>query len=192
MAGATWTATKISATAAQNMQTEAGLLLNTFDVSDPDEPTDSEIICATSGDFSISCTPEVEDFFEDVNNAPNNTKEGKRITGWNCELSVECLEFTVETLELALGAADAISTTGVKPRAQYESNDFKTIWWIGDLVDKTKALVVKMGDAVSTGGISLSTTKKGKGRLSLTITPHVSLATPDVMPMEFYILEKAA
>lgn len=188
----TWTAKKITATAANNMQAEAGLLLNAFDISDPDEPTDAEIVCATSGDFQISAVPQVEDFFEDVNNAPANTKEGKRITGWDCSLSVEALEFTLDTLKLALGAFEAIDATGVKPRAQYETTDFTTLWWIGDLFDKTKILVVKLGNAVSTGGISFSATKNGKGRMSLTITPHTSLSSPDVMPMEFYILTKAA
>ena len=192
MAGATWKATRIAADAASNMQVNAGLLLNAFDISDPDEPTDSEIICATSGDFSISAVPEVEDFFEDVNNAPNNTKEGKRITGWNCELSVECLEITLDTLKLALGAYTAIGTTGVSPRGQYELTDFDEIWWIGDMVDEDKLFAIKLGDAVSTGGVSFTSTKNGKGRLSLTLTPHVSLATTDVMPMEFYILEKAS
>ena len=77
-----WTATKLSEDAASKMQVNAGLLLNTFDIKNPVEPLDEHIICETTGDYSISCVPTTEDFFEDVNNAPNNTKEGKRITGW--------------------------------------------------------------------------------------------------------------
>ena len=177
-----WTATKISADAANNMQIQAGLLLNTFDVTNPVEPADADIICATTGDFSITCTPETSDFFEDVNNAPNNTKEGKHITG--------CLEITEETLAMALGAADIGADGGVHPRADYKMTDFQTFYWIGDMVDEEKLLAVVMDDTVSTGGVSLTTTKNGKGNLSLTLTPHASAHTPTKVPMGFYELEK--
>lgn len=187
-----WRATKVSADAAQNMQVDAGILLNTFDVTNPIEPADTDIICATSGDFSITCQPETEDFFEDVNNAPNNTMEGKRITGWNCGLKVNCLEATEETLVLALGAADVGSDGGINPRVQYKITDFKGLYWIGDMVDEDKILCVVMDNTVSTDGLSLTTTKNGKGQIALTLTPHASLANMDKVPMAFYILEKVA
>jgi len=187
-----WRATKVSADAAQNMQVDAGILLNTFDVTNPVEPADADIICATSGDFGITCQPETEDFFEDVNNAPNNTMEGKRITGWNCGLTVNCLEVTEETLVLALGAADVGADGGVNPRVQYRITDFKGLYWIGDMVDEDKVLCVVMDHTVSTDGLALTTTKNGKGQIALTLTPHASLANMDKVPMAFYILEKVA
>lgn len=194
--GATWRATKVSASFANNVQVQAGILVNSFNLASPVEPADSAIICATSGDFSISATPETEDWFEDVNNAPNNTKEGLRINGWTCELTVNCLEITNDTLQLALGAADLDSGTGgddgVHPRDQYASADFKTIYWLGDMVKEDKLLVVKMDNAVSTGGLQLSTTKNGKGQLSLTIGAYRSLSSYEDIPMSFYILTKAA
>ena len=39
-----WSATRISADAASKMQTNAGILLNTFDVSNPAEPEDTAIV----------------------------------------------------------------------------------------------------------------------------------------------------
>ena len=188
---ATWTATKLSADVANNVQVQAGLLLNSFDITNPEEPDDADIICATTGDFNITCQPETEDFFEDVNNAPNNTKEGKQITGWNCGLTVKALEIKEETLLLALGAADVGSDGGVHPRSKYRSADFKSLYWIGDMVDEGKLFVVVMNDTVSTGGISFTSTKNGKGQIALELTPHASFATPTVVPMAFYILEKA-
>ena len=68
-----WRATRISADAAQKMQINAGLLLNKFDVTNPAEPADADIVTETTGDYSITCVPETVDFFEDVNNAPTNT-----------------------------------------------------------------------------------------------------------------------
>jgi hypothetical protein len=185
-----WKAKKVAADAAQNIQVDAGLLLNRFDVTNPEEPADADIICATTGDFAITCTPEVEDFSADVNNAPTNTKEGKRITGWTCGLTVNCLEIKQATLELALGASKINANGGITPRDQYELADFKPVYWAGDMVDSDKILIVAMDNTVSTGGISFTATNNGKGQLALSLTPHTSLADTTIIPMAFYILEK--
>lgn len=185
-----WKAKKVAADAAQNIQVDAGLFLNNFDVTDVVEPADADIICATTGDISISCTPETSDFFEDVNNAPVNTMEGKRITGWTCEMTATCLEITEETLALALGASKVNANGGVTPRDQYELSDFKRLYWIGDMVDTGNLFCIAMDNTVSTGGLSFTATNNGKGQLALTLTPHASLQDVTKIPMEFYILEK--
>lgn len=187
-----WKATRITADAADKMQINAGLLLNKFDVKSPTEPDDTDIVCETKGDFSITCVPETSDFFEDVNNAPANTKEGKRITGWTCGLSITALSITEETLALSLGASDKEDDGGIRARAQYKSEDFKSLYWIGDMIEDNKLFAVVMDDTVSTGGLSFTATNNGKGGLALTLTPHASLETPDKVPMAFYILTKTA
>jgi hypothetical protein len=183
-----WTATKLSEDAASKMQVNAGLLLNTFDISNPVEPLDKDIICETTGDYSISCVPTTEDFFEDVNNAPNNTKEGKRITGWECSLGVTALSVTEEMLKLSLGASDVNEDGGITPREQYIAEDFKSVYWIGDMIEEDKLFVVVMDDTVSTGVLSFCATDNGKGKLSRTLVPHTSTATPKKVPMAFYLL----
>ena len=186
-----WKAKKVSATSANNMQVDAGILLSNFDVTNPVEPADADIITATTGDFAITSTPDTSDFFDDVNNVPKNSREGKRITGWNCGLTITGLEITEDTLALALGASKATADTlGVTPRDQYELTDFKTIYWIGDMVDNDKLLVVKMSNTVSTGGLSFTATNNGKGKLALTLTAHSTLADETFVPMEFYVLDK--
>lgn len=185
-----WKATRITADAAQHMQTNAGLLLNTFDVSNPVEPNDEAIVCETTGDFSITCVPQTEDFFANVNNAPTNTKEGKRITGWDCGLSITALSISEETLILSLGASDVGDDGGIIPRRQYKMADFKSLYWIGDMIDENKLFAVVMDNTVSTGGLSFTSTNNGKGKLALTLTPHASLEDQEKIPMAFYILEK--
>lgn len=187
-----WSATRITADAAEKMQTNAGLLLNKFDVTNPVEPADADIVTETTGDFSISCVPTTEDFFADVNNAPTNTKEGKRITGWECSLGVTALSITEETLKLALGASEVGENGGITPRRQYKAEDFKSLYWIGDMIDEDKLLVVAMDNTVSTAGLSFTATNNGKGGLALTLMPHTSLTDQTKIPMAFYILEKIA
>ena len=185
-----WRATKLSSDAAEKMQINAGLLLNNFDITNPVEPTDEDIVCETTGDFSSTCVPETEDFFADVNNAPVNTKEGKQITGWTCELTVTALSVTPETLKMSLGASEEIENGGIRPRTIYRLDDFKPLYWIGDMIDENKLFVVAMDDTVSTGGVSFTSTNRGKGGLSLTITPHATAADTEKVPMAFYVLEK--
>lgn len=185
-----WKATKISADAAEKMQVNAGLLLNSFDVTNPVEPEDTAIVTETTGDFSITCVPETQDFFEGVNNAPTNTMEGKRIVGWTCGLSVTALSVTEDTIKTALGAFEVGENNGIRPRSTYKVEDFKSLYWIGDMIDEKKLFVVAMDNTVSTAGLSFTATNNGKGGLALELTPHTSLQDQHKVPMAFYILEK--
>jgi hypothetical protein len=185
-----WTATKITADAADKMQANAGLLLKSFNISAPVEPADTDIICDTTGDITISCKPDTQDFFDDVNNAPKNTKEGKRITGWTNTFAFTALSNTEDTIKLGLGAAEVGSDGGISPRRQYKLTDFKTYYWIGDMFDEDKLLCVKIDNAVSTEGITLTTTNQGKGTISVTLTGHVSTSNLNSQSMTFYLLTK--
>lgn len=185
-----WRAKRITADAAAKMQADSGIVVSEFDVTNPVEPDDSVILFETTGDISITCVPETEDFFADVNNAMTNTKEGKRIVGWTCGLTVTSLSITQETLKVALGAADIGDDGGIRPRVQYSKEDFKKIYWLGDMFDENKLFVIAMDDTVSTSGVSFTSTNNGKGGMDLTFTPHASLEKQDQVPMAFYILEK--
>lgn len=185
-----WSADKVSPDFANTIQINAGTLLNAFDVSNPVEFDDSAIICATSGDFSFTCQTQTDDFFADVNNVPDGTKEGMRITGHDCSLSVTALDITPEMLAMALGAADVSGGT-VTPRRQFVNADFKTVYWAGNMIDPEKLFVIKLENAIG-GGISFTSTKNGKGGLSLELTAHPSIANIEIVPMEFYVLTKVA
>lgn len=188
----TWTAKRISLDAAQKMQVDAGLLLNNFDISNPVEPSDANIVCETTGNFRITCKPETEDLFDDVNNAPKNTMEGKRIVDWTCGLSVTALSVTAETLGLSLGAFETVSDgKGVTPRRHYEVADFKQLYWVGDMMDGRSAFVVVMDNTVSVGGLDFSAQDDGKGTLALELMPHATIANRGKVPMAFYVLEKS-
>ena len=187
-----WRTTRITADAAKNLQINAGLLLRAFDIHHPAAPTDEQIICETTGEFTITCTPVVEDLIGDMNCAPIGTKEGRVITGWKCGLNVTALSITPQTLALALGAGEAEGDNGVRGRAAYRPDDFRCLDWIGDMMDENRLFVVVMEDTVSTGGITFTSRHHGKGALVLNLTAHGSVADPQKVPMAFYLLEKEA
>ncbi len=107
------TYTKISSTAFEEMQLDAGILLNTFNVASPNVQ-DSHIITATTGGINAVCTPTYEDIAEDVDNAPNNMKEYKKLTGWDCRISGTALSTSHEVIKRTLGSADTTNNTTYK------------------------------------------------------------------------------
>jgi hypothetical protein len=173
----------------QELQLDAGILLNTFNPADP-SVTDTNIITATTGGITVACVPTYSDFGEDVDNCPNNTKELKHLDGWECTITTTALGTSPEVIKLALGAADIDGTdsTKITPRADLAQTDFSDIWWVGDRADGGM-VAVQLKNALSTGGFSLQTTKNGKGQISLTLTGHVSINAQDVVPMVFYSAE---
>lgn len=180
------TFTKISSTAFNEMQLDAGVLLNTFNPASP-EVKDNAIITATTGGITASCKPTYSDLGEDVDNCPNNTKEMKHLDGWDCKMSFTALSTTPAAIKLALGAADIDGTDSTKiiPRRDLKETDFADIWWVGDKTDGGM-VAIKLINALSTSGFELKTAKNGKGQVSVELTGHVSISAQDVMPMEFY------
>lgn len=170
------------------LQLEAGVLLTSFDPTNP-SVADSAIVCATTGGISISATPEYTDLGEDVDNVPPNMKELKSDPKWTCVISTTGLGTTPEAIRLALGAADITASSGkIAPRSSLNQDDFADLWWVGDKADGG-FVAAKLINALSTGGFSLKSTKDGKGQVSLEFTGHVSINAQDVMPIEFYSMD---
>ena len=181
--------TKIPQSTFEELQLDAGVLLNTFDPSNPVEPADSAIICATTGGINATCVPTFSDLGEDVDNCPTNTKELKHLDSWECKMAFTSLGTSAANIRLALGAADIDATSGkITPRRDLEQTDFSDIWWVGDRADGG-LVAIKLINALSTAGFSLQTTKSGKGQISVELTGHVSISAQDTMPMEFYSLD---
>lgn len=168
-----------------DLQVDAGVLLNAFDPTNPAPPADSAIICATTGGINPSCVPTYSDYGEDIDNVPSNMKELKHLDGWECKIGTTCLGTSPELIKLALGAADIDGTTKIVPRKDLEQTDFADIWWVGDKADGG-LVAIQLKNALSTGGFSLQTTKNGKGQVTLELTGHVSINAQSEMPMVFY------
>lgn len=88
------------------LQLDAGIVLKTFDPSQP-AVVDANIVCATTGGITASCIPTYSDFGEDVDNCPLNMKELKHLDSWECKLAFTGLGTSPEMIKLSLGAADA-------------------------------------------------------------------------------------
>lgn len=169
----------------EELQLDAGVLLNQFDPESPAKPADADIICATTGGINATCVPTYSDMGEDIDNCPNGMKEFKHLDSWECKMSFTSLGTSPESIKMSLGVAD-VSANKVTIRRDLKQTDFTDeLWWVGDRADGGMVAIC-LKNALSTGGFSLQTTKNGKGQVSVEIMGHVSIAAQGVMPMEFY------
>ena len=181
--------TKVSQETFKEIQLEAGLILSKFDPTGATEVQDTDIVCATTGGIEIACKPTFTDYGEDIDNVPANMLEFKEIDGWNCSLSFTALNASASAIKMALGSAD-FEGNKIVPRMEAKETDAQDIWWVGDRADGG-FVACCLKKALSTEGLTLKTTKKGKGQLSCTLTGHKTLATQNEVPMEFYVEEGA-
>lgn len=172
-----------------SLQLDAGVLLKTFDPSNPVAPADTDIICATTGGINASCVPTFSDLGSDVDNVPVNMKELKHLDSWECKISTTSLGTSAELIRTSLGCADINAESGaIVPRADLEQTDFRDIWWVGDKANGG-LVAVQLKNALATTGFSLQTTKNGKGTIGLELTGHVSINAQKEVPMVFYSLD---
>lgn len=182
--------TQVKYDAFKEIQVEAGVILKNFDPANPVIDR-HDIVCVTSGGITITAKPSFTDYFEDVDNVPNNTKEGKQVEDWECSLSATALDTSAESIKMMLGVADIDQndSTRITPRRDIDLSDFdSSIWWVGDRADGG-FIAVQVLNVLSTDGFALSTTKNGKGTTSITLTGHFSLDAVDTVPMNFYVIE---
>lgn len=184
-------ATRIPADTFPQIQTNAGCLLYNFN---PEKPAinDEDIICPTTGGINAVCEPTFMDLGEDVDNCPGDLLELKKVVRYNCRLEFTSLGTTLKSIALSLGAADINDEAEkVTPRLDLKITDAKDIWWVGDRADGG-LVAVCLKRALSTAGLSLQTSKDGKGRTKTTLTGHATVETQDEVPMEFYSLKPKA
>lgn len=181
--------TQVKLDAFKEIQIEAGVIVKAFDPSNPVLDR-SKILFTTSGGIQINAKPSYTDYFEDVDNVPNNTKEGKQIDEWECSLSFTALDTSPESVKIELGAADidANDTSRITPRRELKLSDFTDLWWVGDRADGG-FIACQVLNALSTDGFSLKTVKKGKATTAVTLTGHYSMNAVDTVPMNFYVIE---
>ena len=194
MADGTWKASRVSADQIADIQVDGGVLLkgDGFDPSDPKLFNDSDILLVMTGSPTVNCVPTTEDFYADVIGVPNNSKQGKRVTGWDASIGGTALNFDESSLAMYLGSSKATTDgLGIKAKYQYDLTDYKDMWALFDMADPTKLFAVKVKSALNTGGLAFTTSKNGKGQTAFTLTAHTDASDPEDVPMDFYFLTKS-
>lgn len=185
--------TKIPAETFQQIQLNAGILVDAFD------PTTLEIgniLGATTGGINFKATPSFTDYGEDIDNCPKNTMELKRQDDVDAVMSGTFATITSDAAKILVGAGDKDedNTCHIVPRKDLLTTDFQDIWWVGDYSginngDDAGFCAVHLMNALSTGGFQIQSADKGKGNFAFEFTGHYSMKAPDTVPFEIFIKE---
>lgn len=181
--------TQVKLDAFKEIQVETGVIVTDFNPANPVLDR-SKILCTTSGGVTVTCKPNFTDYFEDVDNVPNNTMEGKQIDSYDCSISGTSLDYSKERIKMQIGAADIDVTddTRITPRNELKIADFvPSIWWVGDMADGG-FVACQLLNALSTDGLSMKSGKKNKNTTAFTFMGHYSINAVDTVPMNFYIV----
>lgn len=180
-----YTFTAIPESTFDELQLNAGVILKEFDPENP-ALVNANIVCATTGGLQIDAKPTYTDMGEDIDNCPKNMKELKHLDSWEVTMGFTALSITADVIKMALGAADK-DTDSVTPRNSLEQTDFAdSVWWVGDMANGD-FVAVEIKNALSTDGLSIKTTDKGKGQFGVTITGHYSIDAQDTVPVKYYL-----
>lgn len=184
--------TRIPEDTFKNIQLNAGILVKEFNIV---TQSINGLMGATTGGFKFNAEPTFEDFGEDIDNCPKNTKELKKLTEWGVTLEGTFVTVTAATAKALIGAADidALNESHIIPRNDILETDFEDIWWIGDYSnvnsgDHAGYIAIHVLNALNTGGFAITSTDKGKGSLDFSYEGHYSINAQDTVPFEVYVV----
>ena len=183
--------TKIPTTAFQNIQLNAGILVDNFV---PATGTIGRLLGATSGGVQFTDSVEYTDFGEDIDNCPKNMLELKKLNKHEATLNGTFVTIDATTTKMLAGAADVddLDATHIIPRNEILVIDFSDIWWIGDYSDQNTGenagfVAIHLMNALNTGGFQIQSVDKEKGKFAFSFMGHYSMNEQDTVPYEIYI-----
>lgn len=170
----------------------AGMVLKDFNLADGSY-SNADLLGPTTGGINFTATPSFNDFGEDIDNCPKNTKELKRLVDWEVTMSGTFIAMTAEMAKMLVSLAD-ITDGKVIPRAVLEMDDFMDLWLVGDYSAVNTGsgagyIAIHMMNALSTGGFQIQTADKEKMQFSFEFTGHYSLDAQDTVPFEIILAE---
>lgn len=182
------TYTKITKTQFDEMQFNAGVLVRSFDISSP-TIRDEDIVCATTGGFSLAVEPSYMDLGDGVYMMQPGTAEMMILTGWSVEASFTSISMSADSIRMTLGTSETGTDNGIIPKMELQDEDYNNLYWIGDRVDGG-FVVVSLINALSDEGLSLTTSPKSMGEVEVHLTCHASIEDDmTAVPVEIYSVE---
>jgi hypothetical protein len=177
--------TGVTSVTKENLQLGAGVLTTSYTAGGTISPTD--IIGATRGGGSFTAVPTERAI--DADGLPGNVKGFKVIDEWVATLNTTLIEFKKDTLLLALGGGAQAVTSGevttITASSKILDTDYKDIYWIGDTSDG-KQIVIKLKNALNSGGLNFTITNKGEGTFAVALVGHYDITDLDTAPFEIY------
>lgn len=180
--------TKIPTDTFEKLSLNAGIITKEFT---PGTGVYGDLLGATTGGVSFATNPTYQDFGEDIDNAPANTKQLKRLVSVDPALSGTLLTLDPATIKTLAAAADVQNTTNIVPRDHLTDEDFEDIWWVGDYSDQNTGatagyLAIHIKSALNTVGFQSQSNKDAKNTFPFEFHGHYNIEDQEDIPFEIY------
>jgi len=177
----------------KNLLLDAGAFFKNFDIATDtfaSAVTAGKLLGATSGGGTFSAVPTLRKI--EVDGVKGAAKGLEVIDEWVVTMTANMKEIKKEMLQAALTAGtidtatnadyDIITANNYIALTDYIDN----ITWIGKLSGTNDPVVVQVFNALSSGGLSLTTADKAEATLPVTFTGHYDDANLDNPPFMIY------
>lgn len=171
-----------------SMEFDSGMIVKNFNPATFVTPSPSDILCVTTGNITHNFNITRVNLATDVNNIHIEPKELEVATGYEKPtIGFTALNCTPALLQFLTGHADADNDNAnhIVPRMLVKAEDFQNLALIMMLVGGGFA-AISLSNALSTGGISLTTQKAGKGTFQCTITGYGTIGNQSKIPVDYY------
>ena len=183
---------------------DAGVLAKNFDPTGETPLAVSDVLGLSTGGFTFATNPTYEDWAEDVDQLPNNTKEFKRKTSEDPTLSGTFVTLSPSVVMMLMSGSSSGDVydspadsetdpekidglTKITPQ-DLASTDFTDIWLIGDVSDGG-SVAIHLYNALNTAGFQITTSKNAKAQFAFEFHGHYTIAALDQPPYEIYFQE---
>lgn len=164
------------------------IIVKDFDPTTFTPPAEGDVALCTSGNITINDNVTRLDLGSDVNGLYFAYKELQVVTGKEAStVSCTALNFGADDIRRYLGAADIDETdeSKVNTRLYYKSTDFENLALVFPKVGGGYVALV-MNNALSTGGLSITTSKDAKATIAVTFTAFRSIEAKTVPEIQYY------
>lgn len=181
-----------TATTAEKLLLDAGAFFKNFVVgTDTFESavTAGKLLGATQGGGTFSAIPTIRKI--EIDGVKGSAKGLEAIDEWVVTISANMKEISEEILVTALGTgSSATGATGYKTITANNDialTDYITnITWVGRLSGEELPVIIQVKNALSTGGVTLTTADKAEAVMTITFTGHYDSTDLDTPPFEIH------
>lgn len=177
----------LTANTAKHLQLDAGAFVKNYDPSKTFEQNKANIIGATAGGGSFAAVPTIRQI--EVDGKKGAVKGFEALDEWTVTLTANVKELTVNSLKLALAAADTTTTgvpsgyTKIEGRNEIADADYlENVAWVGRLSGSQTPVIIIIYNALATSGLNLTFADKAEAVAAVTLTGHYALESLDKPP----------
>lgn len=174
----------------ESLQLNAGVLLTAY--TKGEDIAEEDILGATRGGGSFTAVPTMHQAA--VDGAPTYVVGLERCDDWVVTLNATMVELNDEAITRALGVG--VTKTGTTDKVFTVKNtvnttDFKDLYWVGDL-SNGQNVVIKIKNALNTGGLNLTFSDRGEGTYALALIGHYTVSDLENAPFDITFEGEAA